>query len=75
MSEDDQTISDLEARLPALAGMAFAKARERMLAAGQSVLHSEQGVVYRVEPSGVTTPVMRIDPPVPVEKGLKITLR
>lgn len=75
MSEDDKIISDLEARLPTLAGMAFAKARERMLAAGQSVLHSEQGVIYRVEPSGVTTPVMRIDPPVPVEKGRKITLR
>lgn len=75
MSEDDKIISDLEARLPALSGVAFAKAREQMLAAGQSVLHSEQGVIYRVEPSGVTTPVMRIDPPVSVEKGRKIKLR
>lgn len=75
MSQDDNTISDLETRLPALAGMAFAKAREQMLAAGRSVLPAEQGVIYRVEPNGLITPVMRIDPPVPVERGRRIKLR
>jgi len=75
MSEDDKTISQLKAQLPALSGVAFAKAREQMLAAGQSVLQSEQGVIYRVQPSGEATPVMRIEPPIPVEKGKKIQLR
>ena len=74
MSENDQTISRVEAQLPALSGVAFAQAREQMLAAGQSVLHSEQGVIYRVEPSGVATIVMHIEPPVAVEKGTNIKL-
>jgi len=45
-----------------------------MLAAGQSVLHAEQGVIYEVSPSGTKTVVMQIDPPVAVEKGKKIKL-
>jgi hypothetical protein len=74
MSENDQTISRLEAQLPALSGVAFEQARKRMIAAGQSVMHSDQGVIYRVEPSGAKTVVMHIDPPVRVKKGGKIKL-
>jgi hypothetical protein len=75
MSDDDKAISQLEAQAPALSGVAFTEARTRMLASGQSVLQSDQGMIYRVSPSGESTPVKRIDPPTPVEKGAKIQLR
>jgi len=75
MSDDDKAISRLEAHLPALSGVAFTEARRQMLASGQSVLQSDQGMIYRGSPSGETTPVKRIDPPTSVEKGAKIQLR
>ena len=73
MSED--ALSQLEAQLPALSGVAFTEARRQMLASGQSVLQSERGTIYRVSPSGETTPIKQIKPPTPVTKGTKITLR
>jgi hypothetical protein len=75
VSETDETISLLESLLPVLSGIAFVKAREQMLAAGQDVLQSEQGVIYRVTPSGESTAVKRIDPPSVVQKGSKVQLR
>lgn len=75
MSDDEKKTLILEAQMPALSGQAFIEARTQMLASGQSVLQSDQGMIYRVSPSGETTPVKRIDPPTPVEKGAKIQLR
>jgi hypothetical protein len=75
MSDDDKAISLLEAQLPALSGVAFTEARKQMLASGQSVLQSDQGMIYRVSPSGETTPIKRIDPPTQVKKGDRIQLR
>lgn len=75
MSDAEKNISQLEAQAPARSSEAFGKARARMLAAGQSVLHAEQGAIYRVSPGGKATLVMHIDPPVRIKKGSKIKLR
>ena len=45
-------------------GSAFAAARDRVLASGQSVLQSEGGFIYRVFPDGRKELVKQIDPPV-----------
>ena len=48
----DQDIENLENKFPAVSGSAFAAARERALASGQSVLQSEEGAIYEVFPDG-----------------------
>jgi hypothetical protein len=45
-------MDELEAQLPAKAGVAFAAARRRVLASGQSILVSENGVIYERFPDG-----------------------
>lgn len=75
MNLSDAPIDEFEATLPALAGKAFAEARERMLAAGQSVLESEAGMIYETFPDGRCHPVRRIEPPIPMVKGSRLTLR
>jgi hypothetical protein len=75
MQSDEEALDALEAMLPALAGLAFAEARARMLASGQSVLESEDGMIYETFPDGQRRPVKRIDPPVPVVKGSRCILR
>jgi hypothetical protein len=71
----DQDIEDLESQFPAASGSAFAAARERVFASGQSVLQSEQGVIYEVFPDGTRKRVKDIEPPTPVVPGSKITIR
>lgn len=61
--------------LPARSGEAFVAARERALASGQSVLQSNEGVIYQVSPSGQFQEIKRIDPPLQVEKGKIIILK
>jgi hypothetical protein len=65
----DQEIKDLEASFPAISGQAFAHARERVLASGQSVLESRDGMIFEVFPDGRRVPVKRIDPPRPAVPG------
>jgi hypothetical protein len=48
----DQDIQKLESQFPAISGSAFAAARDRALASGQSVLQSQDGVIYEVFPDG-----------------------
>jgi hypothetical protein len=48
----DEEMDELEAQLPAKAGVAFAAARRRVLASGQSILVSENGVIYERFPDG-----------------------
>ena len=50
MAEPD--IQKLENQLPAASGSAFAAARKRVLASGQCVLQSHDGVIYEVFPDG-----------------------
>ena len=67
MSDDD--IQVLESRFPTLAGQAFAAARQRVLASGQSVLQSEGSVICRVFPDGRKEVVKKIEPPIHVFPG------
>jgi hypothetical protein len=72
MSEQD--IQKLESRFPAVAGPAFAAARERVLASGQSVLETADGVIYEVYPDGRRVPVKRIEPPTAYSPGSVFTI-
>lgn len=65
----DQEIQVLESQFPAVSGQAFAAARERVLASGQSVLQSEGGFIYRVFPDGHKEVVKQIAPPTRVQPG------
>ena len=65
----DLEIQVLESQFPAVSGQAFAAARERVLASGQSVLQSEGSFVYRVFPDGHKVVVKEIEPPTQVKPG------
>jgi hypothetical protein len=71
----DQDIQKLESKFPAVSGSAFADARAGALASGQSVLQSEQGVIYEVFPDGTRRRVKQIEPPTPVAPGFKVNIR
>jgi hypothetical protein len=71
----DQDIQQLESQFPAVSGSAFAVARENVLASGQSVLQSENGVIYEVFPDGRRVRVKQIEPPTSDVYGRKITIR
>lgn len=71
----DKDIQKLENQFPAVSGSAFAAAREKALASGNSVLQSEQGVIYEVFPDGRRKVVKKIEPPTSVTPGSKITIR
>jgi len=71
----DQDIQKLESQFPAISGSAFATARAQVLASGQSVLQSQNGVIYEVFPDGHRVEVKRIDPPVQVVSGSIFTIR
>jgi hypothetical protein len=71
----DQDIQMLESRFPAASGLAFAAARELVLASGQSVLQSQDGVIYELFPDGRRKAVKQIEPPIVVEPGKTISIR
>jgi hypothetical protein len=75
MPDQDNHIEILENQFPAASGSAFVEARKIVLASGQSVLQSENGVIYEVFPDGHRVPVKQIDPPTPDIYGRKITIR
>ncbi|MEI7729727.1 MAG: hypothetical protein WCO56_09140 [Verrucomicrobiota bacterium] len=71
----DHDIDNLESQFPAVSGSAFATARDRVLASGQSVLESRDGVIYEVFPNGHRVAIKAIAPPVRVESGKVINIR
>lgn len=71
----DQDIQKLESQFPAVSGSAFAAARDRVLASGQSVLQSEDGVIYEVFPDGRRVQVKKIQPPTQFIPGSVFTIR
>ena len=71
----DQDIQVLESQFPAISGQAFAAARQQVLASGQSVLQSEGKFVFRVFPDGRKEVMKEIEPPSPVKRGTKYTLK
>lgn len=75
MAVEDKDIETLESQIPKLAASAFAAARERVLASGQSVLQSEYDSIYEVFPDGRRVLVRRIEPPIVALPGMKFTIR
>lgn len=71
----DQDIQQLENRFPPVSGSAFAAARERVLASGQSVLQSEDGVIFEVFPDGRRVEVKKIEPPTEIKADVIYTIR
>ena len=71
----DADLQVLESQFPAVSGQAFAKAREQVLASGQSVLQSEGSFVFRVFPDGRKELVKQIEPPIRVKSGTLYTIR
>jgi hypothetical protein len=74
ITDQEKRIERLESQFPAVSGSAFAAARQRVLASGQSVLQSEQGCIYEVDPDGGRVIVKTIDPPTLVVSGSKIAI-
>lgn len=75
MAEQENDIVKLEDLFPPVSGYAFAAARDTVLHSGQSVLQSENGCIYEVFPNGEKRFVKKIEPPVVVKVGQKITIR
>ena len=75
MPDQESEIQKLESQFPPVSGEAFATAREKVLASGQSVLQSEGGFIYRVFPDGRKELVKQIEAPTPVTPGTKLTIR
>ena len=75
MSDQEKKICDLENSFPALSGVAFAAARETVLASGQSALFSDGGVIYEIFPDGTRKRIKKIEPPIPVKRGSKFAIR
>ena len=74
MPKHESEMQRLENQFPAASGLAFAAAREQVLASGQSVLQSEHGVIYEIHPDGTRRRVKNIEPPTSVVAGSKIQL-
>ena len=74
MPNDENEIQRLENQFPAVSGQAFAAAREKVLASGQSVLQTENGFIFRVFPDGRKELVKQNDAPTPVTPGTKLTI-
>ena len=73
MSDND--IQQLENEFPKLSGQAFAKARETVLASGQSVLQTEGNHLVEVFPDGQKKVLKAIDPPSFLPPGSTFTIR
>ena len=71
----DYDIQTLESQFPTVSGSAFAAARDRVLASGQSVLQSQDGVIYEVFPDGRRVPVKHIEPPTQFVAGSVFIIR
>lgn len=70
----EEEIGERERRIPELAAVAFAKAYRRTLAAGQSLLVSDNGFIWEVFPDGTRKMIKQIEPPMPVVKGSKLKI-
>lgn len=71
----DQDVQQLESQFPPMSGSAFAEARKRVLASGQSVLQAQDGFIYECFPDGSKKVVKQIEPPTPVTSGKIFTIR
>ncbi len=69
MSEDEESLRFWESRFAFISGAAFFEARRQTLAAGLSVLESQNGVIYEVFPDGTRIERKRIEAPKRFAKG------
>jgi hypothetical protein len=69
MPISEESIRFLEEHIPELAQAAVTQAYWQTLASGNSVLQSENGVIYEVFPDGTRTIIKKIAPPIPVDVG------
>lgn len=74
MSIQEEAIQYLESHIPELAESAVTQAYWQALAAGSSVLESENGVIYEVFPDDTRHILKTIEPPTPVSVGEKRVL-
>ncbi len=74
MSIQEKAIQYLEAHIPELAESAVTQAYWQALAAGSSVLESENGVIYEIFPDDTRNILKTIEPPTPVSMGEKRVL-
>lgn len=75
MSDQERKIQTLESQFPAVSGSAFAAARAKVLASGQSVLQAEDGFLYEVFPDGRKVCLKPLEPPTKVTPGTKLTIQ
>ena len=71
MPLQEEAMQYLEEHIPEMVESAVAQAYWQALAAGSSVLISENGVIYEVFPDGTRKIVKTIEPPTPVAIGEK----
>jgi hypothetical protein len=72
--DQEEHIETLEREFPTVSGSAFAAARAQALAAGHSVVESDEGCIYEVFPDGHRVLVKKIAAPLPVVPGSVITI-
>ncbi len=75
MPISEKSIQFLVEHIPELAQSAVTQAYWQALASGNSVLQSENGVIYEVFPDGTRTIVKEIAAPTPVAAGETRVLR
>lgn len=75
MSTPEQTLRFLEEHIPELAESAVTQAYWQTLASGNSVLESDNGVIYEVFPDGTRQVIKSTVPPSVVAPGAKRVLR
>ena len=72
---EEKELDHLEQHIPELAQAAVTQAYWQALAAGSSVLESDNGIIYEVFPDGTRKVVKTIEPPTPVTIGEKRILQ
>ena len=75
MPISEKSVQFLETHIPELAQSAGTQAYWQTLASGNSVLQSDNGIIYEVFPDGTRTVVKNITPPTPVRIGEKRILK
>jgi hypothetical protein len=75
MKMNEKTLRHLEESIPELAETAVKQAYWRALAAGCSVLKTENGMLIEVYPDGTRKIIKKLAPPIPVEKGLRLEIK
>ena len=75
MTENDEQFEERESLIPHASGIAFATARARVLASGQSLLQSEGDAIYEVFPDGRRRFVKSIEPATDAVIGDKIIVQ